>query len=359
MLLLLLGANGYVFLRLYQMLPPVLPLQILLISLGVLLQLPIFVAMIWGNSLPTKLVSVLYQIGTSWIIIFVFLLTIFLLIDIFSIIKPLNIKQYMMHSWLAWGVLTGIVSLLLLVGNKTYYQKKRVELDIKIDKPLACPIKIVAVSDLHIGYGIGKDELETWVSLINDEKPDLVLIAGDVIDNDTKPLYEDKLYKTLRKLQTRYGVYMALGNHEYISRIDDSIEFLEKSNITVLRDSAVLVDSVFYIVGREDASRKYRNSLSNIVSSLDTTKPIIVLDHQPSGFEEAQQCGADLLLSGHTHQGQIVPIKFIVKAMFRQSYGYHTANGTHFYVTSGLGIWGGKFRIGSRSEYVVIELKGN
>ena len=353
------GANVYVFYRLFMMTPTILPLQILLILAAVILQLPFFVSLLLGNSLPTKLVSVLYQIGTSWIIIFLYLFIIFALLDIISFTHLVNIRPLITHSWLAWGVLISFVSILLIVGNIVYYNKKRVEIDIKIDKPLARPLRIVAISDLHLGYGIKKDELEGWIGLINAENPDIVLIAGDVVDNFAKPLFEDKVYKTLRRIKARYGVYMALGNHEYIGgEIDRNLNFLSQANIQVLRDSATLIDNTFYIIGRDDASRKYRNSLANITDRLDHTKPMIVLDHQPSGFEEAQKCGIDLLLSGHTHGGQVFPISLVVKAVFKHSYGYHTANGTHFYITSGLGIWGGKFRIGSRSEYVVINLQG-
>ena len=312
------GANVYVFYRLFMMTPTILPLQILLILAAVILQLPFFVSLLLGNSLPTKLVSVLYQIGTSWIIIFLYLFIIFALLDIISFTHLVNIRPLITHSWLAWGVLIGFVGILLIVGNILYYNKKRVEIDIKIDKPLARPLRIVAISDLHLGYGIKKDELEGWIGLINAENPDIVLIAGDVVDNFAKPLFEDKVYKTLRRIKARYGVYMALGNHEYIGgKIDRNLNFLSQANIQVLRDSATLIDNTFYIIGRDDASRKYRNSLANITDRLDHTKPMIVLDHQLSGFEEAQKCGIDLLLSGHTHSGQVFPISLVVRAIFK------------------------------------------
>jgi len=356
-ILIFIGVNVYVFYRLFLMLPVILPLQILLIVSAVVVQLPFFISIFFGSRLPVNLVSLLYKIGTSWLIVFVYLFLIFIVCDIVRLLHLINIDRFMFHSWLGWCVLIGFISVLLFIGNKNYYSKKRVELDLKIEKTIKSPLKIVLISDLHLGYGIGKDELEQWINLINTEKPDAVLIAGDVVDNYLPLLNNEKIYKSLRKIKSRYGTFMSLGNHEYFGNIDKRLDFFEKSSIRVLRDSAILVDSNFYIVGRDDASRKYRNSLENLTANLDHSKCIIVLDHQPSGFEEAQNCGVDLLLSGHTHHGQVFPLNLIAKAFFGKPYGYYKNNNTNFYVTSGIGLWGGKFRLGTRSEYVVITIK--
>ncbi|MDR0830136.1 MAG: metallophosphoesterase [Prevotellaceae bacterium] len=358
--LIFLGLNVYVISRLYIMMPAILPLRILLIVSAIIVQLPFFVSMFWGNSMPTKITSILYIIGTSWIIIFLYLLLIFLFLDIIRLTHLVNIERFMVHSWYGWGIFSVLISAILIIGNINYYKKNRVEINIETSKPLASQngLKIVSISDLHLGYGIGKPELENWVRLINAEKPDVVLIAGDVIDNFSKPIFEDKMYKTFRKINTKFGVFMALGNHEYIGNIEENLDFLKRANINVLRDSAVLINDDFYIVGREDYSRKYRKRLAVITDNLDKTKPIICIDHQPMRLKEARQNGVDFQVSGHTHYGQIFPLNYIQKLMFEKPYGYTRKGETQYFITSGLGIWGGKFRIGTRSEYVVINLIG-
>ena len=340
------------------MMPAIVPLRVCLVICAVIVQMPFFVALFFGNALPTKFVSILYNIGTSWVIILLYLLIIFLICDLIRITNLVNIKQFMYGSWYGCAGVAVIISTLLIIGNINYYNKKRVEIDIEISKPINKKnnLKIVLINDLHLGYGILKKELESWLPLLNRENADIVLIAGDVIDNFTKPIEEQKMYKTLRKINAKLGVFMALGNHEYIGDIDESINFIKKSNITLLRDTAVLINNDFYIVGRDDFSRKYRKSLSAILENIDKTKPIIVIDHQPIRLKEARINGVDLQVSGHTHNGQIFPINFIAKWLFKKSYGFLKQGETNYYISSGLGIWGGKFRIGTRSEYVVINL---
>ncbi|MDR2683976.1 MAG: metallophosphoesterase [Prevotellaceae bacterium] len=360
-LLIFVGLNFYVFLRLYMMMPAVVPLRILLIVGAVVVQLPFFVSLFWGNSLPTKLTSIFYNVGTSWLIIFLYLLLIFICLDLIRLTHLVNIERFMFNNWYGWGVLSVAISALLIVGNINYYKKKRVEIDIEIPKTvwLQQELKIVLISDLHLGYGIGKLELENWISLINTEKPDVVFIAGDVVDNFIKPLSEEKIYKTLRKINAKQGVFMALGNHEYIGNIEENLDFLKRSNINVLRDTAVLINDSFYIIGREDYSRKYRKCLAVITDSLDKSKPIFCIDHQPILLKEALQNGIDLQVSGHTHHGQVFPINYIQRLMFEKPYGYFKKGGTQYFTTSGIGLWGGKFRLGTRSEYVVINVHFN
>ena len=353
------GLNFYIFYRLFLMIPQSFPImRILLIVSAIVVQIPFFAAMIFGNSLPTKFVSILYHIGTSWLIVFLYLLIIFLVADLIRVTNLFDIKPFMYNNWYGWGAVTLIISALLIYGNINYYKKKRVEVNVEISKPIneKNNLKIVLISDLHLGYGILNDELESWLPLLNKEKADIVLIAGDVIDNFVKPLEEEKMYKTLRKINAKQGVYMALGNHEYIINIDKSIDFIKKSNITLLRDTAVLIDDSFYLVGREDYSRKYRKRLSALLEDIDKTKPIIVIDHQPIRLKEARINGVDLQVSGHTHDGQVFPINWVAKWIFKKSYGFLKHDETNYFITSGLGLWGGKFRIGTQSEYVVINL---
>jgi predicted MPP superfamily phosphohydrolase len=265
----------------------------------------------------------------------------------------------MFNSWTGFSVLVIFVGILMTSGYVNYLNKKKVELNLEIDKIRQTDksIKMVAISDLHLGYGISTKEFSKWVKLINKEEPDVLLIAGDVIDNSVKPLFEKNYAEIFSEIKTKYGIFMIPGNHEYIAGINKSIEFLTKAGIIVLKDSVTLVNNEFYIVGRDDRSNPQRKSLSEITDSLDKSKPIIVLDHQPFNLDEIAKNNIDLQISGHTHAGQIFPITLITKAMYELSYGYMKKENSHIYVTSGIGLWGGKFRIGSRSELVIIDIK--
>ena len=240
-----------------------------------------------------------------------------------------------------------------------YNMKQRVPLEIAVGKDVGVSdsIKIVAISDLHLGYTIGDGEFKQWVDLINSEKPDIILIAGDIIDNDTRPLMEGKYAEYFRELKAPLGIYTCPGNHEYISNIENSREFISKAGVTLLQDKVALVDSSFYVVGRDDYSNSGRKALSELIKDIDQTKPIIVLDHQPHNLSEAENNKIDLQLSGHTHRGQFWPISTITDFMYEKSHGFLKKGNSNIYVSSGIGIWGGKFRIGTQSEYVVITMK--
>ena len=213
----------------------------------------------------------------------------------------------------------------------------------------------MAISDLHLVYTIGKEELRKWVSIINEEKPDFVLIAGDIVDGDVRPVLAADLASTINQIQA--PIYACLGNHEYIGGEAQQRAFLSQTKIQLLSDSVTLTPEGVYIIGRDDASNKDRQSLQMLTDKLDHRYPTILLNHQPYHLEEAEQAGIDLQISGHTHRGQVFPFNLVVDFMYEQAHGYHRRGNTQYYVSSGIGIWGGKYRIGTQSEYAVISLR--
>jgi len=332
--------------------------RILLIVFGIILTCAPFLVIFLGEALSLPVASFLYKTGTSWLIIFLYLLLIFLLFDAVRMTHWFPMEKYIYNNWLTLSILIVALGTITIWGYFNYLQKEKVELSIVVHKKTENidTLKIIAISDLHLGYSIGKREFENWVNLINKEQPDLILIAGDIIDNSVRPLYEKELADVFKKMKARYGIYAVLGNHEYIADVSKSIEFLEHSGVRLLRDSAVLIEDEFYIIGRDDRMNENRNTLETLMMPVDQSKPIILLDHQPFNLEKAEENGIDLQISGHTHDGQIFPLSLITKWIYEKSHGYLKKGNTHIYVTSGLGIWGGKFRIGTRSEYVVIKL---
>jgi hypothetical protein len=242
-----------------------------------------------------------------------------------------------------------------LYGRLHYNHKVRVPLELKSEKPLPQAYRIVMASDLHLGYHNGRRELARWVDMMNRERPDLILIAGDLIDISIRPLLEEDMAAELRRLEA--PVYACLGNHEYYASEPRAQQFYEDAGIRLLRDETVVVDSALVVIGRDDRTNPKRRGLQSLMKEVDRTKYTILLDHQPHILAEAERAGIDLQLSGHTHRGQVWPISWITDRMYECSWGLHRRGKTNYYVSSGLGIWGGRFRIGTQSEYLVVSIK--
>ena len=187
--------------------------------------------------------------------------------------------------------------------------------------------------------------------MINAEHPDLVLFGGDIVDIAAKPLFDGNYAQEFRRLEA--PAYAVMGNHEYIAGAEDSERFLADAGITLLKDSVAHFKGID-IIGRDDRSNPSRPALWEYASSLSGFT--ILLDHQPSHLEEAQDAGIDFQFSGHTHRGQAWPISWITDAIFEKSWGPYQKGSTQYYISSGLGIWGPKIRIGTRSEYLVLQI---
>lgn len=359
-------ANAYVFYHIWIAMPANAIGRSALITFAAIAVSSFFISFLAGNILPVWMASMLYKIGTAWLFIMLYFFMVMAIKDLFGLTNRLlhfmpadAITRYTKENWVGLGFMIGFITLLMLCGYLKYQWKVRVELPIQTYKTIGDSIsnrslRIVAISDLHLGYGIGKKEFEGWVNTINAENPDIVLIAGDIIDNSVRPLNEEKFEEVFRKIKA--PVYACLGNHEYISGIKASLDFIDKTGITLLRDSAILVDSSFYVIGRDDRSNPNRKPLKDLVAGLDKSKLIIMLDHQPYQLEEAEVYGIDFQFSGHTHQGQVWPISLITKSLYEDDHGFLKKGNTNIYVSSGIGIWGGKFRIGTQSEYVVVDI---
>ena len=252
-----------------------------------------------------------------------------------------------------------VMTLAVMVYGYVNYRNPHVErIAITLDKPIeGAPLKIVAVSDVHLGYGTGKRALQRYVEMINRERADVVVIAGDLIDNSIAPVRSAAMEEELARIKAPLGVYLALGNHEYISGVEECIEFLEQTSVKVLRDSVVTLPNGVQIAGRDDRMNRHRLPLDELLSEMDAQKPIILLDHQPYNLDAVDAAGVDLQISGHTHHGQVFPLNLITDVMYEQSHGYRKWQHAHIYVSSGLSLWGPPFRIGTHSDMAVITLK--
>ena len=348
-----LAGNAYIFIRAKQALKvKSLGVKIFLTVLFWICALSFFGTMLARNlEMPVFISHSMYTIGTSWLIFTLYMALFLLLFDILKLFKVVCKYRFYLSLVFTLGLLgygvynyhhpeTNVVSILT---NKRYE-----------DTPQA--IKIVAISDVHLGNGTGKAALKKYVEMINAQHPDLILISGDLIDNSVVPLYTENMAEELANLKAPMGIYMVLGNHEYISGIDESIRYIKSTQIQLLSDSVVTLPNGIQLIGRDDRHNRKRRSLQELMVNIDKSKPIILLDHQPFDLEKTEAAGIDLQFSGHTHHGQVWPMSLVTDYIYEQSHGYRQWGDTHIYVSSGLSLWGPPFRIGTESEMVVFEL---
>ena len=385
---------SYVLWHIWQMLPWSNPWRWTAVGIA----LACFLTMFLGFSgaierMPLDVASVVYEIGNSAIFVLLYLVMIFLVLDLGRAVHLIP------KAWLFGNGYTslGVFAVMLAIfgyGNAHYYNKVRQPLEIKTDKVISLEedsmdaqgndsmedaendslrsfgkkvTKIVLLSDLHLGYHNRRSEFKKWVDLINAEHPDLILIGGDIIDISVRPLLEENVAEEFHRLKA--PVYACLGNHEYYSGEPKAQQFYRDAGIHLLRDSVAKIGNIA-ITGRDDRSNPHRKSIAEIIGQAERNRSLtmvsdkkkrkeftILLDHQPYHLEEAEQNGIDFQFSGHTHHGQVWPISWITDAIYEDAFGPLRKGDTQYYVSSGMGIWGGKFRIGTRSEYVVLTLQ--
>ena len=350
MLLPLLG-NVYVLWHVWRILPLPTWAKVVVVIVMLFAFLLLFVGFSRHIHLSMPLATVVYEIGTSWLFIILYLFMAFLLLDIGRWVHLVP-ATFLKNSWAGTLTVAGAMLIIFIYGNIHYHHKVRQPLTLTTEKTLARKMKVVMLSDLHLGYHNRRSELAKWVDKINEEKADLILVAGDIIDKNMQPLEEQEMEKEFLRLNA--PVVACLGNHEYYGGESNALLFYQKADITLLRDSVITVGDLC-IIGRDDRSHP-RKALDELLNGVDRTKYLIVLDHQPFQLEEAEQNGIDFQLSGHTHHGQVWPISWITERIYECAFGEWQRGNTRYYVTSGMGIWGGKFRIGTRSEYVVAEI---
>ena len=232
-------------------------------------------------------------------------------------------------------------------------------ISIQINKPLAQPIRIGMASDTHLGTLVGARQLDKLARIMQQEKVDIILLPGDIMDDDIAAYTAENMKPHLAKLRAPLGVYATLGNHDYFINPQAITRAIEDAGIQVLHDQAVLINQQFWLIGRPDNLDSHRQKTSELIKHTNPAQPIILLDHRPDQIAEHANLPIDLQLSGHVHNGQIFPANFITKMLYPAlAYGYKAIGNGHFVVTSGYGFWGVPFRLGSQSEVWIIDVKG-
>lgn len=360
------GLNYYVGLRAWQwfmlIAPGVIPQVGYWLAFGVL-ALAFFLARLTAGLVPVWVSEVLATVGGYWLALIGYAFPLLLLVDVLRLL----------NRWFDWAPDSSLVKVagtavcVLLVGLLAYGSWRArtpvvTDYEVAIAKPVGShqELEVVLISDTHLGPIIGKGRVRQLVEMVNALEPDLVLIAGDIIDDDFRPFVVRNMAEELAKLQAPLGVYGILGNHD--DGAEDLPTFraeLARAGIQLLVDEWVKVDDSFYVVGRNDSSRQRRSGakpLAEVMEGVDRSLPILLMDHQPDRLDDAVEAGVDLQVSGHTHRGQLWPGSLITERIFEVDWGYLKKGDTQFVVSLGWGTWGPPMRIGNRPEVVRIQL---
>ncbi len=362
--------NYYIYIRGFEALPNDNTLKIIYTLVFAILSVSFAISRFTGKKKYFKLHKITTWIGSFWLAAALYFFISVLLIDIVRIINSffqlLPLAGSENYNYLKLFLLCMIVLLTitaLIIGNYKARHSLLKYIDIRIAKKSIKykTLKIAMVSDIHLGTIVNEKYLKRLSKKINSEKPDLILLVGDLVDEELSPVLRYDIGKPLRMLKAGLGVWAVAGNHEHIGNFRKASDYIKSLNINLLIDEIVLIDESFYLIGRNDKDSKRfgnnaRKDLSEIMQNVDQSKPIIMMDHQPSDLNEAIANSVDLQLSGHTHNGQFFPFNLITKKIFELSYGYLKKGKTHFYVSSGFGSWGPPVRLGSNAEIVFIRI---
>ena len=363
--------NVYVGLRIYQWLVFYFPnikrlvfatLYFLVAFSFIFVRLPI--------NLPTIIKNTLNLIGAYWMGAFIYFMIFFVLADalllignVAKLIPPHMLKNARFYAGAAVMVFTiGAV----LYGLYNARQIKIVSYDLnlnkELNKSLTNKMNIVLISDLHLGDINSEKHLEGIVRAINNLTPDIVCIAGDIFnDNFYNIRNPDRASDLLNSINTPFGVYASLGNHDGGSTLNEMAEFLKSSGIKLLNDEYVIIDERLILIGRLDSSpiggfgEMKRKCFSEIYANIKADLPIAVMDHNPTNINEYGS-EVDLILSGHTHRGQLFPGGLITRMMFTVDYGHYQkdSESPHVIVSQGVHTWMMPMRVGTNNEIVSI-----
>jgi predicted MPP superfamily phosphohydrolase len=357
--------NIYIFYKGYRSLT-VLQENKLLYAFTFFILAALFIAAKFLESRHSSLITdILNIIGGFWLAFMLYGFLFFLLSDI--IISGLKLSGaisvgniLLIRKWSF--IFTLSASALLITGgfiNAVIPVVTRYDITINKSAGEIKELRIAAVSDIHLGSVIRKRSMKKLSGMLQQLHPDLVLLLGDIIDGEIGPVLRGDLLQYFTYPRGNDGLFAITGNHEFIGGGDRTIPYIESKGIKVLKDEVVILKGGIQLIGRIDKDsfrffRKERLTLDSLMKDIDTTKPVILLDHQPFHLSEAAEKGVDLELSGHTHNGQMWPLNYITGKIYELSYGYLKKGNTNFIVSSGFGLWGPRVRSGSRSEVMLI-----
>jgi predicted MPP superfamily phosphohydrolase len=363
--------NFYIVRRGLSVVPP--EYHTLFIVASVFIVLSYIAGRFLERAFPSFLSTILIWVGSFWIAFMFYFFLALIVLDFLRLVNHIipyfppvfSRNPERTKLWTAL-VIVVIVSITVIGGfiNTKSIVIKNYKIYVKKNAGSLKSLNIVIASDIHLGTILGKSFIEKVAGEINALKPDIVLFPGDIIDEDIGPVLRNGVGEVFSQINSRYGIYAVTGNHEYIGGVTAACEYMTGHGIRMLRDTAVKIDDSFYLIGREDRSAgsrsKYpRKPLKEVLDGVDKSFPLIMMDHQPFGLNEASDNQIDLQISGHTHNGQLWPLNFVISRIYELGWGYAVKGKTHYYVSCGVGGWGPPVRTGSRPEIIDIKIVFN
>lgn len=231
--------------------------------------------------------------------------------------------------------------------------------------------RIALIADVHFGVSLDYDEILEKCKEISMTEPDAVILCGDIVDNSTSTEQTKQVFKAFSTIKSKYGIYYTYGNHDRPMSLMKSeftekqlLDIIEQNGITVLKDEIAEINGELVIAGRDDRSvdrgEKPRASIKDLLKDVDKSKYILTADHQPNEYSLNAKAGADLIVSGHTHGGQIFPVNIVQELIsFNDGvYGcYDITEDTKGIITSGFAGWSYPVKTVCPAEYVIIDIK--
>ncbi len=299
------------------------------------------------------------EVGASvWVGLLFLLLVCLLATDVVTGFGWLTPSWWRQARWLAVTA-AGVLSLVALVQGLRPPEVREHEVRVSGLRPEYDGLRIVQLTDLHIGPLLGGDWVRERVAQVEALRPDLVLVTGDLVDHDG--VISESLAPLFRHLRARLGVWGVLGNHEYYAGLDRAIRIFDASGITLLRDRATELAPGLVLAGIDDLSaRRQFGGNGQPVDRALAHRPAgttIYMSHSPWQVERAAELGVDLMLSGHTHAGQIWPFTHVVRLMYPYVVGRYEVNGMTLLVSRGTGFWGPPMRLFRPGEITAITLR--
>ncbi len=254
---------------------------------------------------------------------------------------------------------SAVLTLALCIWGYTNFDRPRVthyDITLPDNGTPRKPIRLLLVTDIHIGEIITAKRVETLAKMIKEQHPDYVLVGGDMIDYHLKYAARPDVETAMDHLfKDKSKVFFVLGNHEYYADLQDKIKWLKPFG-RLLIDEYTEIEPGLFLIGRDDYYNKDRAPLGEVMRGIPADAVTLLLSHTPITPKEVRANGIDLSMHGHTHSGQLFPGTVIVDMMYECAHGYYEKEGTHHVVSSGYGLSTSPLRIGSHSEIVVIDL---
>ena len=362
------SANLWLFYKGFSGIPELRKYKLIYFVSFAILSLSFIAGKILESTHSSVLSDILNITGGFWLgfLLYAVLLTVLaditlLAIRLSGLIDPEKVTSLKRLSY----ILSAVVAVVLIIAgfiNAITPVVRNYSISVAKDAGEITSLRIASVSDIHLGSVIRKRSMRLLSGALEREKPDVIFLLGDIVDGDIGPVLRGDLLGYFKAPETKYGLYGITGNHEFIGGASRTIPYIESRGIRLLKDEVITLGGGIQVIGRLDRdSRGFgsgsRKPLSELVSVTDSSRPVILLDHQPFNLDETEKAGVDLQLSGHTHHGQMWPLNLITKKIYEVSHGYLKKGDTHIIVSSGFGLWGPRIRLGSRSEIVITDIQ--